>query len=151
MKRRARIGQNGKCRGRWYDKRCVGAGVLDGPHDRRIWFFGVIFSGSGAGAKTILLRNERGNLTRTCGMRSGSHTEHSAPEREISPYKKKGKCPSFYEYEVTKRSQSSFSTSPTMAMCSSSSCFCSTTEGAPIMISWAFLFMGRRPCAACGG
>ena len=31
--------------------------------------------------------------------------------------------------------QSSFSTSPTMAMCSSSSCFCSTVEGAPIMIS----------------
>ena len=82
MKRRARIGQNGKCRGRWYDKRCVGAGVLDGPHDRRIWFFGVIFSGSGAGAKTILLRNERGNLTRTCGMQSRSHTEHSAPGGE---------------------------------------------------------------------
>ena len=82
MKRRARIGQNGKCRGRWYDKRCVGAGVLDGPHDRRIWFFGIIFSGSGAGAKTILLRNERGNLTRTCGMQSRSHTEHSAPGGE---------------------------------------------------------------------
>ena len=34
-----------------------------------------------------------------------------------------------------KGNQSSFSTSPTMAMCSSSSCFCSTVEGAPIMIS----------------
>ena len=39
--------------------------------------------------------------------------------------------------------QSSFSTSPTMAMCSSSSCFCSTVDGAPIMMSWAFLFMGK--------
>ena len=82
MKRRARIGQNGKCRGRWYDKRCVGADAHIGPHDRRIWFFGVIFSGSGAGAKTILLRNERGNLTRTCGMQSRSHIEHSAPGGE---------------------------------------------------------------------
>ena len=39
--------------------------------------------------------------------------------------------------------QSSFSTSPTMAMCSSSSCFCSTAEGAPIITSCAFLFMGK--------
>ncbi len=28
-------------------------------------------------------------------------------------------------------------------MCTSSSCFCSTVEGAPIIRSWAFLFMGK--------
>ena len=35
------------------------------------------------------------------------------------------------------------STSPTTAMCSSSSCFCVTSEGAPIMMSWALLFIGK--------
>ena len=42
-------------RGRWYDKRCVGAGVFDGPHDRCVMSFSVPVSGSGAGAETILL------------------------------------------------------------------------------------------------
>ena len=32
---------------------------------------------------------------------------------------------------------------PTRAICSSSNCFCSTVDGAPIIISWAFLFMGK--------
>ena len=31
----------------------------------------------------------------------------------------------------------------TMAMCSSSSCFCVTSLGALIITSWAFLFMGK--------
>ena len=31
----------------------------------------------------------------------------------------------------------------TMRICTSSSCFCSTAEGAPIMTSCAFLFMGK--------
>ena len=35
------------------------------------------------------------------------------------------------------------STSPTIAICTSSNCFCSTVEGEPIMTSWAFLFMGK--------
>ena len=75
-----------------------------------------------------------------------------SPRRAKYPHiKRRATLPFFLWLQSMIRSQSSFSTLPTMAMCSSSSCFCSTVEGAPIMISCAFLFMGRRPCAACGG
>ena len=42
------------------------------------------------------------------------------------------------------RLRSAYSSScPTRAICNSSNCFCSTVEGASIITSWAFLFMGK--------